>query len=74
LKVAFPWLELIVAWVIFVFGGLGGCALVSKLAETARSLFTVNEQAPVPEHAPPQPAKVDPEAGIAVNVTLVPPA
>jgi hypothetical protein len=29
-------------------------------------------QAPVPEQAPLQPAKVDPEAGDAVSVTLVP--
>jgi hypothetical protein len=31
---------------------------------------TVHE--PVPEHAPDQPAKVDPDAGEAVNVTVVP--
>jgi hypothetical protein len=32
----------------------------------------VKLQEPVPEHAPPQPAKVEPAAGEAVNVTEVP--
>jgi len=29
-------------------------------------------QAPLPLHAPPQPVKVDPLAGVAVSVTVVP--
>jgi len=31
----------------------------------------VREQLPVPEHAPPHPEKVEPEAGAAVSVTAV---
>src|SRR2546425_11740468 len=34
--------------------------------------FMVREQLPVPVQAPLQPAKVDPEAGVAVRVTIVP--
>jgi hypothetical protein len=41
-------------------------------AETASALSTMTEQAPVPEHAPLQPVKVDPVAAVAVSVTLVP--
>jgi hypothetical protein len=45
----------------------------SKVAVTALSVsvFTV-QVPPVPEHAPPQPANVDPLAGTAVRVTLPP--
>src|SRR5688572_7570825 len=32
----------------------------------------VTMQAPVPPHAPPQPAKVEPPAGVGVSVTTVP--
>lgn len=32
----------------------------------------LNEQLPVPEQAPLQPLKVEPEAGVAVMLTLVP--
>jgi hypothetical protein len=32
----------------------------------------MNTQLPVPEHAPDQPKKIDPDEGAAVNVTLVP--
>ena len=49
-----------------------GNAVIVKAAETDRLLFTVTLQAPVPLHAPPQPAKVEPEPGLAVNVTGVP--
>jgi hypothetical protein len=40
-----------------------------KLAETERAAAMVTEQAPVPVQAPDQPAKVDPEVGVAVSVT-----
>jgi hypothetical protein len=43
-----------------------------KLAVTAVSAFILNEQLPVPEQAPLQPVKVDPEPGAAVSVTAVP--
>ena len=45
-----------------------------KPAETACSPFMVTVQACVPEHAPPQPVKIEPEAGVAIRVTMVPPA
>jgi hypothetical protein len=32
----------------------------------------VTEHCPVPEHAPDQPSKVDPDTGVAVSVTTVP--
>ena len=37
-----------------------------------RSFFMVTVQAPLPEHAPVQPLKVDPFAGSAVSLTVVP--
>jgi hypothetical protein len=44
-----------------------------KVAVTVVAAETVTAQAPVPEHPPPlQPVKVEPAAGVAVNVTAVP--
>ena len=44
-----------------------------KVAVTEVAAFIVTEQVPVPEQPPPlQPVKVDPAAGMAVNVTAVP--
>src|SRR3954470_18830658 len=51
-----------------VFGGGGG--VPSKAAPTCRSEPTVTWQVPVPEHAPVQPEKVEPGAGVAVRATL----
>lgn len=45
-----------------------------KVAVTDRSVFMVTTQEPGPEHAPLQPAKVDPAEALAVRVTIVPPA
>ena len=47
--------------------------LAEKLAVTERATLMVTEQeAAVPVHAPVQPLKVEPAAGVAVNVTAVP--
>ena len=48
---------------------------VEKVAVTSLAAFiaTVHE-VPTPLHAPPHPENVDPEAGVAVRVTPVPPA
>lgn len=54
-------------------GGGGGASEVLKVALTAVSLLICTVQAPVPPQAPPQPAKMDPEAATAVSVTVVPP-
>src|SRR5215831_3792001 len=43
-----------------------------KVAVTDWPAFMATLQAPVPEQAPPQPEKVDPEAGEAARVTVVP--
>ena len=43
-----------------------------KVAVTFRAEFMVTAQEPVPEHAPLQPVKLDPVAGMAVSVTVVP--
>src|SRR5262245_16518535 len=43
-----------------------------KLAETVWSPLIVNVQPPVPEQAPPQPAKPKPFAGVSESVTEVP--
>src|SRR5205823_174329 len=49
--------------------------LVAKLADTLMSEFIVTVHvAPVPPHAPPQPPKLWPLAGVAVRLTCVPPA
>ena len=45
---------------------------MSKLAVTVRDDAMLTRQLPVPEQAPDHPAKVAPEAGVAVRVTLVP--
>ena len=42
------------------------------MAVTAFGASMVTRQAPEPEHAPLQPAKVDPGAGVGVRVTTVP--
>ena len=48
----------------------GGSKLKVAVADLLVSM--VREQLPVPEQAPDQPAKVDPEAGEALRVTAVP--
>src|SRR3989344_6482240 len=46
---------------------------MSNVAVTLVSAFSVSVQVPVPEHPPPlQPAKVEPEVGVAVRVETVP--
>lgn len=50
----------------------GGVSLRWKVAITKRWALIVTVQVPLPEHAPPQPAKVEVEAGVAVSVTGVP--
>ena len=45
---------------------------ILKVAVTFVSELSVIVQGPVPEHAPLQPAKKEPEAGVAVRVMLVP--
>ena len=48
--------------------------LLLKLAVTLRALAMLTLQLPVPLQAPPQPAKLLPDAGCAVKVTCVPAA
>jgi len=43
-----------------------------KVAATFLAAFIVRTQVPVPEQSPDQPAKVEPAAADAVNVTTVP--
>ncbi|GIX32855.1 MAG: hypothetical protein KatS3mg125_0811 [Lysobacterales bacterium] len=44
-----------------------------NVAVTVWLVLIVTEQEPVPEHPPPlHPAKVEPESGVAVNVTVEP--
>ena len=50
----------------------GGAGL--KVADTVCGELKLTEQAPVPEHAPLQPANTDPAAGVAARLTLVPEA
>jgi hypothetical protein len=45
---------------------------VPNVAVTLRAALIVTVQLPVPEHAPLHPPKLEPEAGVAVNVTTVP--
>jgi hypothetical protein len=49
-----------------------GKAAGMKLALTDCAEFMVTEQAPVPEHAPPQPLNTDPALAVGVRVTAVP--
>ena len=42
-----------------------------KVAVTVVAALMLTVQAPVPVHAPVQPLKVEPAAGVAVNVTAV---
>jgi hypothetical protein len=51
-------------------GGVVGVAL--KTAPTLAAAFIVTLQEPVPLHAPLQPAKVEPVAGVAARVTTLP--
>ena len=56
-------------------GGLGGGGFVPEVlnvAVTDCAALIVTVQVPVPLHAPPQPAKLEPEVAEAVSVTLVP--
>ena len=54
-------------------GGGGGDDAVLKVAVTVRLDEMATRQVPVPEQPPPlQPANTDPEAGVAVKVTVVP--
>ncbi|CAH1387829.1 hypothetical protein NTGM5_70119 [Candidatus Nitrotoga sp. M5] len=47
--------------------------MVEKIAVTFRGAFIATEQVSlVPLHAPLQPEKIEPEAGVAVSVTLAP--
>src|SRR5262245_63719176 len=48
------------------------CVTVLNVAVTVRAWVMATVQAPVPVHAPLQPANVDPVAALAVSVTLVP--
>jgi hypothetical protein len=48
------------------------CGTAPNVAVTDVSSLTVTVQVPVPEHAPPHPSKLEPEAGFALSVTVVP--
>ena len=50
----------------------GGSGLDAKAAPTVVSESIVTSQEPVPVQAPDQPLKLEPGAGIAARVTLVP--
>jgi hypothetical protein len=55
---------------LFVTESVGRCPGKEALTDLSASIVTV--QTPVPEQAPPQPAKVEPGLGVALNVTVVP--
>jgi hypothetical protein len=46
--------------------------VVLKVADTEKAAVIVNWQVPVPPHEPLQPTNVEPAAGVAVSVTVVP--
>ena len=55
-------------------GGTGcevGGAACEKLAETLSAALIVTVQVPMPPHAPPQPSKLKPLAGVSVRLTYV---
>src|SRR3954452_20058298 len=54
---------------VWVEGGVG-----AKVALTVLAASMVTVQLPVPLQAPPQPVKVEPAAGVAVNETMLPAA
>ena len=51
---------------------VNGKVTTPNVAVTAVAAFIVTMQLPVPEHAPLHPAKLVPDAGVAVSVTIVP--
>jgi hypothetical protein len=53
-------------------GGGGGGAAAVKVAPTLLAAFIITLQAPVPLHAPLQPANVEPLAGVAMRDTELP--
>ena len=53
-------------------GGVEGPEARLNVAVTVVAALTVTVQVPVPEHAPLQPANVEPPAGVAVRVSAVP--
>ena len=61
----------VVVLITVVVGG-GGSNAPLKCAVTDLASSAVTVQPPVPEHAPPQPSKVNPAVGVAVSVTTVP--
>jgi len=68
-EVTFPGPVTITVRATVVGGGGGGSAL--KVAVTCASALMEIAQGPVPEHAPCQPAKDEPEAGTAMSFTAV---
>ena len=68
LKLAVPELESIVEWAIVVFGGDGGGRDTRlNVAATLCAALIVNVHDPAPVQAPLQPAKVEPEAAVAIE-------
>jgi hypothetical protein len=53
-------------------GGGGGCDTGSKAAPTDLSELMVSWQAPLPEHAPLQPRKLEPSEAEALRATVAP--
>src|SRR5579859_868285 len=50
---------------------VNGSGIRAKVAVIDRASFMVTEQLPIPVHAPDQPTKRAPVAGVAVSVTVV---